>query len=99
MEFGSIDYSALATGRTKALFAEDVALRDTEIRSALRGSRVLVVGGAGSIGSATVRQIAGYRPSALHVVDTSENNLVELVRELRGAVERVPKHTGPFEKP
>ncbi|MGE5361136.1 MAG: polysaccharide biosynthesis protein [Bacteroidales bacterium] len=75
----------IATGRHESLFAADVARREGELRSALGGARVLVIGGAGSIGSATVREIVRYQPRVLHVIDTSENNLVELVRDLRGA--------------
>ena len=41
------------------------------------------MGAAGSVGSAVVRAVAEYRPSALHLVDLSENNLTEVVRELR----------------
>ena len=49
----------------------------------VRGQRVLVVGGAGSIGSATVTELARLGPRQLHVVDTDENGLTELVRDLR----------------
>ena len=49
----------------------------------MSGRRVLVVGGAGSIGAATVREIARYGPSRLDVVDLDENGLAELVRDLR----------------
>lgn len=90
----SFDYAPLATGRQKPLFAADVELREREIRNALNGARVLVVGGAGSIGSATVRQLVRYSPAAIHVVDTSENNLVELVRDLRGSPD--PLRVGDF---
>jgi len=51
----------------------------------MAGSRVLVIGGAGSIGAATVDQIAHFEPRSLHVVDHNENSLAELVRSLRGA--------------
>jgi FlaA1/EpsC-like NDP-sugar epimerase len=48
---------------------------------------VLVVGGAGSIGSATIRQLVRYRPESVHVVDQNENSLVELVRDLRSGTD------------
>ena len=73
----------IATGRRDSLFAEDIARSDDSLRLHLNGARVLVIGGAGSIGSATLRQLVRYAPSAIHVVDLSENNLVELVRDLR----------------
>jgi FlaA1/EpsC-like NDP-sugar epimerase len=75
----------LATGRKHSLFRNDLAAREAEVRSKIDGRRILVIGGAGSIGSATVRELCRYTPQALHVLDISENNLVELVRELRGA--------------
>jgi len=75
----------LATRREHSLFARDVAVRSSALESALEGSRVLVIGGAGSIGAATVAQIARYAPRSLHVVDQNENSLAELVRSLRAA--------------
>jgi FlaA1/EpsC-like NDP-sugar epimerase len=75
--------SALATGRVESLFAADVESHREALLSRIRGSRVLVVGGAGSIGAATVAAAAGYSPASLHVVDHNENTLVELVRALR----------------
>ncbi len=75
----------LATGRAESLFDADVELRRDELSSRIAGSRILVVGGAGSIGSSTVAAIAAFRPQALHVVDFNENTLAELVRTLRGS--------------
>ena len=59
--------------------------RGAEIAARIAGSRVLVIGGAGSIGSSTARLLAAFRPETLHIVDHSENNLAELVRDLRSA--------------
>ena len=75
--------AAIATRRTRSMFAEACALREHEIAACLRGARVFVVGGAGSIGSATVRLISEHPTAALHVSDLSENYLADLVRELR----------------
>ncbi len=77
------ELSALATGRTKSLFSEDVTLFQDELRRQIEGSRVLAIGASGSIGAATVRQLVSFNPDALHVVDQNENSLVELVRDLR----------------
>jgi FlaA1/EpsC-like NDP-sugar epimerase len=75
------------TRRAAPLFAADLAGQATRIADAIAGRRVLVVGGAGSIGSATIAQLIAYDPACLAVLDTSENNLAELVRSLRsGAV-------------
>lgn len=72
------------TRRSESLFAGDIGAKRQQIADALQAKRVLVVGGAGSIGAATTRLILDYRPAALHVVDHSENYLVELVRDLHG---------------
>lgn len=77
--------AALATGHEASRFAPDLAARDAELRGAFGGARVLVVGGAGSIGAATVRALLAFAPAALHVVDQDENALAELVRDIRGA--------------
>lgn len=68
------------------MFAEDVARNEDAISQMVRGSRVLVCGGAGSIGKEVAAQIFTRGPAALHVVDISENNLVELVRNLRSSL-------------
>jgi UDP-N-acetylglucosamine 4,6-dehydratase len=73
-------------GRTKPLFRQDIATHGRDLDAAIRGSRVLVFGGAGSIGKEVVRQFFMREPAALHVVDISENNLVELVRDLRSSL-------------
>ncbi len=77
------ELSGRVIGRTSDWFAEDMAARDGEIRERVAGRRVLVLGGAGSIGSASIRTLLPFRPATLHVVDQSENNLAELVRDLR----------------
>jgi FlaA1/EpsC-like NDP-sugar epimerase len=73
----------LATGRSDDLFSADFEERRRELTEAIRGRRILVIGGAGSIGSATIRKLIGFRPAAVHVVDQNENGLAELVRDLR----------------
>jgi FlaA1/EpsC-like NDP-sugar epimerase len=80
---------AIATGRNASLFAEDIAASESQIATQLRGARVLVIGGAGSIGSSTVRQLARFDTAALHIVDMNENGLVEVVRDLRGSATSV----------
>ena len=69
--------------RPKPLFSKDVSTLCDLIQSQVMGSKFLVIGGAGTIGQAVVREIFKRDPKALHVVDISENNLVELVRDLR----------------
>ncbi len=79
------ELEALILGRGQSLFAEDVRDREKEISAALRNARVLVIGGAGSIGSINVDLLLKYVPAALDVVDISENGLAELVRDLRSS--------------
>jgi FlaA1/EpsC-like NDP-sugar epimerase len=67
------------------MFAADYAARSAEMGERLRGARVLVIGGAGSIGGSVVRLLAEFPTAALHIVDASENSLVELTRDLRSS--------------
>lgn len=70
-------------GRNTALFSTDVSQHEDEIVRRVSTSRFLVLGGAGSIGQAVTKEIFKRNPKTLHVVDLSENNLVELVRDIR----------------
>jgi FlaA1/EpsC-like NDP-sugar epimerase len=73
-------------GRTQPLFEDDVRQHDAFLREVVSRSRFLVIGGAGSIGQAVTREIFKRSPKALHVVDISENNMVELVRDIRSTL-------------
>lgn len=73
-------------GRTAPLFEKDISVYEKELSSIIRASRFLVIGGAGSIGSAVSREIFKRNPRVLHVVDISENNMVELVRDIRSSI-------------
>ena len=66
-------------GRSATLFDDDISTRRKEIEALVSNSRFLVIGGAGSIGQAVTREIFKRNPFTLHVVDISENNMVELV--------------------
>lgn len=72
-------------GRSKELFTEDIAVHEKELLEAVNSSRFLVIGGAGSIGQAVTKEIFKRSPQKLHVVDISENNVVELVRDIRSS--------------
>lgn len=69
--------------RTQELFEEDIEKNIEIISSKIKKGKFLVIGGAGSIGSQLVKELFIYDPKVLHVVDISENGLVELVRQLR----------------
>jgi len=81
------ELSALATGRTADLFAEDIQRHSVYMREQFEGRRALVLGGAGSIGAATVNLLSTLGISCLHIVDQNENALAELVRDLRSRQE------------
>lgn len=83
MVSAKLDMAEIATHRKSSIFAEDIVQFDTTLRIMLSGSRILAIGGAGSIGAATVSVIIGFGPAALHIVDQNENDLVELTRLLR----------------
>ncbi|EHH0804026.1 UDP-N-acetylglucosamine 4,6-dehydratase [Vibrio vulnificus] len=72
-------------GRTNALFTQDIAQHELELSRIVSESRFLVLGGAGSIGQAVTKEIFKRHPQKLHVVDISENNMVELVRDIRSS--------------
>ncbi|MDX9699778.1 MAG: UDP-N-acetylglucosamine 4,6-dehydratase [Rhodocyclaceae bacterium] len=73
-------------GRNAPLLEPDIQHHGPELSDAVQSSRFLVIGGAGSIGQAVVREIFRRKPLALHVVDISENNMVELVRDIRSTL-------------
>lgn len=73
-------------GRENELFGTDIAEHETDIGALVKSASFLVIGGAGSIGQAVVKEIFKRDPRQLHVVDISENNLVELVRDIRSTL-------------
>jgi FlaA1/EpsC-like NDP-sugar epimerase len=73
-------------GRSSELFTSDLEMAEGLISKLVNQSRFLIIGGAGSIGQAVTREIFKRNPQVLHVVDISENNMVELVRDLRSTV-------------
>ena len=72
-------------GRTQELFTDDVKNKNEELKKIVSSASFLVIGGAGSIGQAVTKEIFKRHPTKLHVVDISENNMVELVRDIRSS--------------
>ncbi len=72
-------------GRSSPLFSPDIANSENDLYSKVSSSRFLVLGAAGSIGQAVTKEIFKRHPKKLHVVDISENNMVELVRDIRSS--------------
>ncbi len=70
-------------GRNEPLFEADILTNADKLNSIVESSSFLVIGGAGSIGQSVVKEIFKRNPLKLHVVDISENNMVELVRDIR----------------
>ncbi|MCR4740624.1 MAG: polysaccharide biosynthesis protein [Lachnospiraceae bacterium] len=69
--------------RDRSMFLEDIRSNRDKLTEKIRGKRVLVIGGSGSIGSSFIKEVLAFRPSSLTVVDINENGLTELTRDLR----------------
>jgi len=72
-------------GREELIFSRDMAAHANNLQEIVSNSSFLVIGGAGSIGQAVAKEIFKRNPKKLHVVDISENNLTELVRDIRSS--------------
>lgn len=75
--------SAHVTKRPESMFEKDIERNRKTLTQRIQGKSVLVIGGAGSIGSSFIRAILPFKPASLVVVDTNENALAELTRDLR----------------
>jgi FlaA1/EpsC-like NDP-sugar epimerase len=73
-------------GRNHELFRQDISSHELKLQNIVSESSFLVLGGAGTIGQAVVKEVFKRNPVKLHVVDISENNLVELVRDIRSSI-------------
>ena len=75
--------SNYVTKRTEAMFVDDINRNKQELTKRINGKTVLVIGGAGSIGSSFIKSLLPFKPASLVVVDYNENALAELTRDLR----------------
>ena len=71
------------TNRPYSMFLKDIENNRDELMKKMEGKSVLVIGGAGSIGSSFIKAVLPFKPASLIVVDTNENALAELTRDLR----------------
>lgn len=71
------------TKREKSMFLSDIERHREELTNKIQGKTVLVIGGAGSIGSSFIKAVLPFQPASLAVVDINENGLAELTRDLR----------------
>ena len=69
----------------KISFDSDVLSNNSFILNKINNKSILVIGGAGTIGSSYIKQILKYKPSKITVVDINENGLTELTRDLRSS--------------
>ena len=80
------------THRKESLFAEDMQRHRESLQKEIQGKRVLVIGGAGTIGASFIKALLPFEPAQLTVVDISENGLTELTRDIRSTYKLyVPK--------
>lgn len=77
--------STYVTERDSSLFAKDIQNNHTALTNAIKDKTLLVIGGAGSIGSSFIKACLPFRPKTLVVVDVNENGLAELTRDLRSS--------------
>ena len=71
------------THRAESMFAADIENNRETLSKEIEGKSLLVIGGAGSIGSSFIKAMLPFKPSKLVVVDLNENGLAELTRDLR----------------
>ena len=81
-----MDNTLKLIGRTQTVFDQDLVELASELENMISKSRFLVIGAAGSIGKAVTIELFKRKPLLLHAVDINENNLVELVREIRSSI-------------
>ena len=75
--------SKSVTMRSESMFIKDIEKNTDALSRKIKGKSVLVIGGAGSIGSSFIKALLPFHPASLVVVDTNENALAELTRDLR----------------
>jgi FlaA1/EpsC-like NDP-sugar epimerase len=80
------------TLRQESLFQQDIKANEDTLTSKIKDKSILVIGGAGTIGSSYIKAVLKFKPKKLYVVDTNENGLTELTRDLRSGLDQyVPK--------
>ena len=71
------------TFRAVSMFAPDIEANKNKLIEEIKGKKVCVIGGAGSIGSSFVKAVLRFEPRSVVIVDLNENGLAELVRDVR----------------
>ncbi|MCK0122122.1 polysaccharide biosynthesis protein [Loktanella sp. F6476L] len=83
------ELDARIVSRSQSFFTDDLVANEANLSDIIRGSRILIVGGAGSIGFQTLKTVMRFAPAAVHVIDHNENGLAEVIRALRSADEPI----------
>lgn len=83
--------SKFVTARSSSMFANDLTSNSNKLTQSIKDKTVLVIGGAGTIGSSFIRALLPFKPKSLVVVDINENGLTELTRDLRSSGGFIPK--------
>ena len=78
-------------GRNKELFSADILNYENELKKTISKSSFLVIGGSGSIGQAVTKETFKQNPKTFHILDISENNMIELVRDIRSTCSYIDK--------
>lgn len=71
------------TFRPESMFKGDIEANAAKLTQEIKGKKVCVIGGAGSIGSSFIKAVLWFEPASVVVVDLNENGLAELVRDVR----------------
>lgn len=69
--------------RPDSMFIDDLNNSQNMLSEKIKDKNVLVIGGAGSIGSSFIKALLPFKPASLVIVDYNENALAELTRDLR----------------
>jgi len=73
------------TGRTESFFSIDIEKNTQKLSQEIKGKSVLVIGGAGTIGSNYIKSLLYFLPKKLTIVDINENGLAEIIRDIRSS--------------
>ena len=85
------------TLRQQSMLNEDLSVNQQLLAEKIDGRSVLVIGGAGTIGSSFIKALLKFKPSRLIVVDINENGLTELTRDLRSSFRlHIPNDYKPY---
>ena len=78
--------SAYVTKREQSMFIDDIEYNRSLLKEKIYGKKICVIGGAGTIGSSFIKALLPFKPKSLVVVDTNENALTELTRDIRSSM-------------